>query len=69
MVMGVLVKKAVIIKHRLWTRYGPSSLNCGLRYKQVFVDEEKLIQGNLVCANRAQDLDSRSCLKCGLCRV
>ena len=69
MVMGVLVKKAVIIKHRLWTRYGPSSLNRGLRYKQVFVDEEKLIQGNLVCTNRAQDLDSRSCFKCGLCRV
>ena len=69
MVMGVLVKKAVIIKHRLWTRYGPSSLNRGLPYKQVFLDEEKLIQGNLVCANRAQDLDSTSCFKCGLCRV
>ena len=52
MVMGVLVKK-----------YRPSSLNRGLPYKQVFLDEEKLIQGNLVCANRAQDLDFRSCFK------
>ena len=53
MVMGVLVEKPVIVKHRLWTRYRPSSLNRRLPYKQVFLDKEKLVQGNLVSANRA----------------